>query len=306
MELRFQIHMFREMSEEDNWVTELDLKGVVSSWTGIPMEKLVTDKSDRLLKIEESLRKRVVGQDEAVKAVSSYVHNHLGGFMSNYPIASFVFYGPTGVGKLDLAKALAANYFGSEEAVIQFDTREFMESQTLSKLIGSSYEDGQLTESVRRRPHAVVLFKDIEKAHLDVLNAIRQIIDGEVTIVDFRTTLLIMTCNAGSDVIEKGERQMGFDLDKHCPYNRIKSLVIEELKQRLGLKFMSLLFLGVIVFRRLTKLEVKEIADIKLKEASDTLKAKEIQLQVTRGFREKVVEQGYDSSRGARPLRRAI
>ncbi|KAK8615118.1 hypothetical protein V6N13_068903 [Hibiscus sabdariffa] len=304
MELRFQIHMFREMSEAERLVTEVDLKGIVSSWTGIPMEKLVTDKSDRLLKIEESLRKRVVGRDEAVKAVSSCVHRRLDGFMSNYPIVSFVFYGPTGVGKLELAKALAANYFGSEEAVIQLDMREFMESHTLSKLIGSSFEAGQLIEYVRSRPHSVVLLKDIEKAHLDVLNAIRQIIDGKETIVDFRNTFLIMTCKAGSNVIEKGERQMGFDLDEHCPYNTIKSLVIEELKQRLGLKLMD--FLSVIVFRRLTELEVKEIADIKLKEASDRLKAKEIQLHVTRGFRDRVVEQGYDSSRGAMPLRRAI
>ncbi|KAK8513551.1 hypothetical protein V6N12_052729 [Hibiscus sabdariffa] len=252
-----------------------------------------------------------MSQDEAVKTVSFCAYNGLRRFCISQPIASFIFYGPTGVGKSELAKALAANYFGSEEAVTQFDMTEFMGSHTLSKLIGSSFEGGQLTDAVRRQPHTVVLFKEIEKAHLDILNMIRQILsdgflaDGKGRIVDFRNTLLIMTSNAGSSVIEKDERPMEFDLDEESRYNRMKSLVMEELKQRLGPNLIDK-SVRVIVFRHLNKSEVKEIADIKLKGVFDRFKAKEIQLHVTESFRERVVEQGYDSSCGARPLKRAI
>ncbi|RYR19202.1 hypothetical protein Ahy_B03g063911 isoform B [Arachis hypogaea] len=302
-------------------VTEVDIQHIVSSWTGIPVEKVSTDESDRLLKMEETLHKRVIGQDEAVKAISRAIRRARVGLKNpNRPIASFIFSGPTGVGKSELAKALAAYYFGSEEAMIRLDMSEFMERHTVSKLIGSPpgyvgyTEGGQLTEAVRRRPYTVVLFDEIEKAHPDVFNMMLQILeDGRLTdskgrTVDFKNTLLIMTSNVGSSVIEKGGRKIGFDLEydeKDSSYNRIKSLVTEELKQYFRPEFLNRLD-EMIVFRQLTKLEVKEIADIMLKEVFERLKAKDIDLSVTERFRERVVEEGYNPSYGARPLRRAI
>ncbi|XP_061372303.1 chaperone protein ClpC, chloroplastic-like [Gastrolobium bilobum] len=302
-------------------VTEIDIQHIVSSWTGIPVEKVSTDESDRLLKMEDTLHKRVIGQDEAVKAISRAIRRARVGLKNpNRPIASFIFSGPTGVGKSELAKALATYYFGSEEAMIRLDMSEFMERHTVSKLIGSPpgyvgyTEGGQLTEAVRRRPYTVVLFDEIEKAHPDVFNMMLQILeDGRLTdskgrTVDFKNTLLIMTSNVGSNVIEKGGRRIGFDLDydeKDSSYNRIKSLVTEELKQYFRPEFLNRLD-EMIVFRQLTKLEVKEIADIMLKEVFERLKAKDIELSVTERFKERVVEEGYDPSYGARPLRRAI
>ncbi|XP_010929657.1 ATP-dependent Clp protease ATP-binding subunit ClpA homolog CD4B, chloroplastic isoform X2 [Elaeis guineensis] len=310
-----------EAGDSGPLVTEADIQHIVSSWTGIPVEKVSSDESDRLLKMEETLHKRVVGQDEAVKAISRAIRRARVGLKNpNRPIASFIFSGPTGVGKSELAKALAAYYFGSEEAMIRLDMSEFMERHTVSKLIGSPpgyvgyTEGGQLTEAVRRRPYTVVLFDEIEKAHPDVFNMMLQILeDGRLTdskgrTVDFKNTLLIMTSNVGSSVIEKGGRRIGFDLDydeKDSSYNRIKSLVTEELKQYFRPEFLNRLD-EMIVFRQLTKLEVKEIADIMLKEVFERLKAKDIELQVTERFRDRVVEEGYSPSYGARPLRRAI
>ncbi|CAH2040518.1 unnamed protein product [Thlaspi arvense] len=332
MDLRAQITAIvdkgKEMSKAETEagdggpvVTEADIQHIVSSWTGIPVEKVSTDESDRLLKMEETLHKRVIGQDEAVKAISRAIRRARVGLKNpNRPIASFIFSGPTGVGKSELAKALAAYYFGSEEAMIRLDMSEFMERHTVSKLIGSPpgyvgyTEGGQLTEAVRRRPYTVVLFDEIEKAHPDVFNMMLQILeDGRLTdskgrTVDFKNTLLIMTSNVGSSVIEKGGRRIGFDLDydeKDSSYNRIKSLVTEELKQYFRPEFLNRLD-EMIVFRQLTKLEVKEIADIMLKEVFDRLKSKDIELQVTERFRDRVVEEGYNPSYGARPLRRAI
>ncbi|XP_047171198.1 chaperone protein ClpC, chloroplastic-like [Vigna umbellata] len=332
MDLKTQISSLiekgKEMSKAESeagdggpMVTEVDIQHIVSSWTGIPVEKVSTDESDRLLKMEETLHTRVIGQDEAVKAISRAIRRARVGLKNpNRPIASFIFSGPTGVGKSELAKALAAYYFGSEEAMIRLDMSEFMERHTVSKLIGSPpgyvgyTEGGQLTEAVRRRPYTVVLFDEIEKAHPDVFNMMLQILeDGRLTdskgrTVDFKNTLLIMTSNVGSSVIEKGGRKMGFDLDydeKDSSYNRIKSLVTEELKQYFRPEFLNRLD-EMIVFRQLTKLEVKEIADIMLKEVFERLKAKEINLSVTERFRERVVEEGYNPSYGARPLRRAI
>ncbi|KAG6481944.1 hypothetical protein ZIOFF_058568 [Zingiber officinale] len=302
-------------------VTESDIQHIVSSWTGIPVEKVSSDESDRLLKMEETLHTRVIGQDEAVKAISRAIRRARVGLKNpNRPIASFIFSGPTGVGKSELAKALASYYFGSEDAMIRLDMSEFMERHTVSKLIGSPpgyvgyTEGGQLTEAVRRRPSTVVLFDEIEKAHPDVFNMMLQILeDGRLTdskgrTVDFKNTLLIMTSNIGSSVIEKGGRRIGFDLDydeKDSSYSRIKSLVTEELKQYFRPEFLNRLD-EMIVFRQLTKLEVKEIADIMLKEVFDRLKAKDIELQVTERFKERVVDEGYNPSYGARPLRRAI
>ena len=332
MDLKAQISTLvekgKEMSKAESeagdggpTVTEADIQHIVSSWTGIPVEKVSTDESDRLLKMEETLHKRVIGQDEAVKAISRAIRRARVGLKNpNRPIASFIFSGPTGVGKSELAKALAAYYFGSEEAMIRLDMSEFMERHTVSKLIGSPpgyvgyTEGGQLTEAVRRRPYTVVLFDEIEKAHPDVFNMMLQILeDGRLTdskgrTVDFKNTLLIMTSNVGSSVIEKGGRRIGFDLDydeKDSSYNRIKSLVTEELKQYFRPEFLNRLD-EMIVFRQLTKLEVKEIADIMLNEVFDRLKVKDIELQVTERFRDRVVEEGYNPSYGARPLRRAI
>ncbi|CAN1318033.1 Chaperone protein ClpC, chloroplastic, partial [Linum perenne] len=301
-----------QAGEEGPIVTEVDIQHIVSSWTGIPVDKVSSDESDRLLKMEETLHKRVIGQDEAVEAISRAIRRARVGLKNpNRPIASFIFSGPTGVGKSELAKSLAAYYFGSEEAMVRLDMSEFMERHTVSKLIGSPpgyvgyTEGGQLTEAVRRRPYTVVLFDEIEKAHPDVFNMMLQILeDGRLTdskgrTVDFKNTLLIMTSNVGSNVIEKGGKQ------KDTSYNRIKSLVSEELKQYFRPEFLNRLD-EMIVFRQLTKLEVKEIADIMLREVFNRLKDKEIELQVTERFRERVVDEGYNPSYGARPLRRAI
>ncbi|PKA53903.1 ATP-dependent Clp protease ATP-binding subunit clpA like CD4B, chloroplastic [Apostasia shenzhenica] len=332
MELKAQISALidkgKEMSKAESEagdsgpvVTEVDIQHIVSAWTGIPVEKVSSDESSRLLKMEETLHQRVIGQDEAVKAISRAIRRARVGLKNpNRPIASFIFSGPTGVGKSELAKALAAYYFGSEDAMIRLDMSEFMERHTVSKLIGSPpgyvgyTEGGQLTEAVRRRPYTVVLFDEIEKAHPDVFNMMLQILeDGRLTdskgrTVDFKNTLLIMTSNVGSSVIEKGGRRIGFDLDydeKDSSYNRIKSLVTEELKQYFRPEFLNRLD-EMIVFRQLTKLEVKEIADIMLKEVFERLKTKNIELQVTERFRDRVVDEGYSPSYGARPLRRAI
>ena len=310
-----------ESGEVGPLVTEADIQHIVSSWTGIPVEKVSSDESDRLLKMEETLHTRIIGQDEAVKAISRAIRRARVGLKNpNRPIASFIFSGPTGVGKSELTKALAAYYFGSEEAMIRLDMSEFMERHTVSKLIGSPpgyvgyTEGGQLTEAVRRRPYTVVLFDEIEKAHPDVFNMMLQILeDGRLTdskgrTVDFKNTLLIMTSNVGSSVIEKGGHKIGFDLDydeKDTSYNRIKSLVTEELKQYFRPEFLNRLD-EMIVFRQLTKLEVKEIGDIMLKEVFDRLKVKGIDLQVTERFCDRVVDEGYNPSYGARPLRRAI
>ncbi|GBG71007.1 hypothetical protein CBR_g8305 [Chara braunii] len=332
MELKAQITSILEKGKEKSsaeseagdtgpLVTEADIQKIVSAWTGIPVEKVSTDESDRLLKMEGTLHQRVIGQDEAVKAISRAIRRARVGLKNpNRPIASFIFSGPTGVGKSELAKALASYYFGSEEAMVRLDMSEFMERHTVSKLIGSPpgyvgySEGGQLTEAVRRRPYTVVLFDEIEKAHPDVFNMMLQILeDGRLTdskgrTVDFKNTLLIMTSNVGSSVIEKGGGGLGFRLDfdeKDSSYNRIKTLVNEELKQYFRPEFLNRLD-EIIVFRQLTKSEVKEISDIMLKEVFDRLKKKNIDLQVTERFRDRVVDEGYSPSYGARPLRRAI
>ena len=303
-------------------VSEEDVAHIVASWTGVPVQKLTETESVKLLNMEETLHQRLIGQDEAVKAVSRAIRRARVGLKNpNRPIASFIFSGPTGVGKTELTKALASYFFGSEEAMIRLDMSEFMERHTVSKLIGSPpgyvgfNEGGQLTEAVRRRPYTVVLFDEVEKAHPDVFNLLLQLLeDGRLTdskgrTVDFKNTLLIMTSNIGSKVIEKGGGGLGFEFSgdsvEDSQYNRIRSLVNEELKQYFRPEFLNRLD-EIIVFRQLTKNEVKEIAEIMLKEVFARLKDKGIKLSVTDAFKDRLVEEGYNPSYGARPLRRAV
>ncbi len=303
-------------------VCEEDVAHIVASWTGVPVQKLTETESVKLLNMEETLHQRLIGQDEAVKAVSRAIRRARVGLKNpNRPIASFIFSGPTGVGKTELTKSLASYFFGSEEAMIRLDMSEFMERHTVSKLIGSPpgyvgfNEGGQLTEAVRRRPYTVVLFDEVEKAHPDVFNLLLQLLeDGRLTdskgrTVDFKNTLLIMTSNIGSKVIEKGGGGLGFEFSgdsvEDSQYNRIKSLVNEELKQYFRPEFLNRLD-EIIVFRQLTKNEVKEIAEIMLQEVFVRLQDKGIKLNVTDAFKERLVEEGYNPSYGARPLRRAV
>ena len=303
-------------------VSEEDIAQIVASWTGVPVQKLTETESAKLLNMEETLHQRLIGQDEAVKAVSKAIRRARVGLKNpNRPIASFIFSGPTGVGKTELTKALAAYFFGSEESMIRLDMSEFMERHTVSKLIGSPpgyvgfNEGGQLTEAVRRRPYTVVLFDEIEKAHPDVFNLLLQLLeDGRLTdskgrTVDFKNTLIIMTSNIGSKVIEKGGGGLGFEFGggdvEENQYNRIRSLVNEELKQYFRPEFLNRLD-EIIVFRQLNREEVKLIADIMLREVFTRMQEKGISLSVTESFKERLVEEGYNPSYGARPLRRAV
>ncbi|MDZ8236346.1 MAG: ATP-dependent Clp protease ATP-binding subunit [Nostoc sp. ChiQUE01a] len=306
---------------EEPVVTEEDIAHIVASWTGVPVNKLTESESEKLLHMEDTLHQRLIGQDEAVKAVSRAIRRARVGLKNpNRPIASFVFSGPTGVGKTELAKSLAAYFFGSEEAMIRLDMSEYMERHTVSKLIGSPpgyvgyNEGGQLTEAVRRRPYTVVLFDEIEKAHPDVFNMLLQILeDGRLTdakgrTVDFKNTLLILTSNIGSKVIEKGGSGIGFEFSEdvtESAYNRIRSLVNEELKQYFRPEFLNRLD-EIIVFRQLSKPEVTQIAEIMLKEVFGRLTEKGITLEVSDRFKDRLIEEGYSPSYGARPLRRAI
>jgi ATP-dependent Clp protease ATP-binding subunit ClpC len=302
-------------------VTDQDIANIVAQWTGIPIEKVSSDETERLVKMEEVLHNRVIGQEEAVTAISRAIRRARVGLKNpNRPIASFIFSGPTGVGKSELAKTLASYYFGSEEAMVRLDMSEFMERHTVSKLIGSPpgyvgyNEGGQLTEAVRRRPYTVVLFDEIEKAHPDVFNMMLQILeDGRLTdskgrVVDFKNTLIILTSNVGSSVIEKGGGGIGFQLDSNeedSSYNRIKTLVNEELKQYFRPEFLNRLD-EIIVFRQLSKIEVKQIADIMLRDVFKRAEEKGIKIDVTERFKDRLVDEGYNPAYGARPLRRAI
>ena len=328
MEIKSQINAIalskKGATEEVNQtptVTEEDIAQIVAAWTSIPVNKLTKSESEKLLQMEETLHSRIIGQDEAVVAVSRAIRRARVGLKSpNRPIASFIFSGPTGVGKTELTKALATYFFGSEDAMVRLDMSEYMERHTVSKLIGSPpgyvgyNEGGQLTEAVRRRPYTVVLFDEIEKAHPDVFNLMLQIFeDGRLTdskgrTIDFKNTLLILTSNVGSKVIEKGGGGLGFELSEDqssSHYNRIKSLVNEELKQYFRPEFLNRLD-EIIVFRQLTKDEVGQIAEIMLKEVFERISMKGIQLEVTDRFKTRLIDEGYNPTYGARPLRRAV
>ncbi len=303
-------------------VNEEDIAQVVSSWMGIPVSKLTESESAMLLHLDEVLHQRVIGQDEAVTAVARAIKRSRVGLQDpNRPIASFIFSGPTGVGKTELAKALAAAVFGAESSMIRLDMSEYMESHTVSKLIGSppgyiGYDEGgQLTEAVRRNPYSVILFDEIEKAHPDVFNLLLQLLeDGRLTdakgrTVSFKNTLLIMTSNLGSKVIEKGGTGLGFATEvgssESIQYNRIRNLVNDELKQYFRPEFLNRVD-EIIVFRQLTRGEVVQIADLMIQDAAARIAEQGITLEVTDRFKDRVVVDGYNPSYGARPLRRAI
>ncbi len=306
---------------DDPIVTEEDIAEIVAFWTGIPVTKLTKSESEKLMHMEETLHSRIIGQEEAVVAVSRAIRRARVGLKNpNRPIASFIFSGPTGVGKTELTKALASYFFGAQEAMVRLDMSEYMERHTVSKLIGSPpgyvgySEGGYLTEAVRKRPYTVILFDEIEKAHPDIFNLLLQILeDGRLTdakgrTIDFKNTLLIMTSNIGSKVIEKGGGSLGFELGEsqvESQYNRIRALVNEELKQYFRPEFLNRLD-EIIVFRQLTKEEVREIADLMLEEVFDRIKQQDITLSVTERFKNKLVDEGYNPSYGARPLRRAV
>ena len=310
-----------DSDDASSFVDSEEIAHIVALWTGVPVNKLTESESEKLLHMEDTLHQRLIGQEEGVKAVSRAIRRARVGLKNpNRPIASFVFSGPTGVGKTELTKALAAYFFGSEDAMIRLDMSEYMERHTVSKLIGSPpgyvgySEGGQLTEAVRRRPYTVVLFDEIEKAHPDIFNMLLQILeDGRLTdakgrTVDFKNTLLIMTSNIGSKVIETGANTLGFEFsedESESQYNRIRNLVNEELKNYFRPEFLNRLD-EIIVFRQLTKEEVKEIADLLLKEVFSRLTEQEITLKVTDKFKERLAEEGYNPAYGARPLRRAI
>ncbi len=301
-------------------VTEDDIAQIVASWTGVPVRKLTESESEQLLYLEDTLHERIIGQDEAVKAVSRALRRARVGLKNpDRPIASFFFSGPTGVGKTELAKALAAYFFGAEDAMIRLDMSEFMESHTVSKLIGSppgyvGYgEGGQLTEAVRRKPYTVLLFDEIEKAHPDVFNLLLQLLeDGRLTdaqgrTVNFNNTLVIMTSNVGSRVIEKGGASFGFEFadQADAQYTRIQSSVNEELKQYFRPEFLNRLD-EIIVFRQLTRDEVKQIAGLMVREVAANLTDRGIRLDVTDRLNDRLVTEGYSPAYGARALRRVI
>uniref|UniRef100_A0A8R7R955 Uncharacterized protein n=1 Tax=Triticum urartu TaxID=4572 RepID=A0A8R7R955_TRIUA len=302
-----ELELTSQIKSAEPTVTEADVQRIVSSWTGVPVEKVSADESAWLTKMEETLHRRVIGQDEAVKAVSRAFRRSRAGLGDpSRPIASFVFAGPTGVGKTKLVKELAACYYGSEEAMVRLDMSEFSEQHAVAKLVGASpgyvgYEEGgQLTEAVRRRPYTVVLFDEIEKAHKDVYNLLLQVLedgrltDGKGRTVDFRNTIIVMTSNVGSSLLDGDEQ--------------ITSLMVQkDMKEKHGfpLEFLNRLD-EVIVFRQLTKPEMKEIASIMLEEIVRRMREKGIELRITERFKELVVEEGYDRRNGARPLGRAI
>ena len=302
-------------------VDEEDIADIVAAWTGVPVSKLTESESQQLLQMEDTIHQRLIGQEQAVKAISRAMRRARVGIGDpNRPIASFIFSGPTGVGKTELAKALAFYCFGSESAMLRLDMSEYMERHTVSKLIGSPpgyvgySEGGQLTEAIRRRPHTVVLLDEIEKAHPDVSNMLLQVLeDGHLTdskgrVVDFKNALLIMTSNIGSQVIEKGGGALGFSVFENRAerqYASICALVNEELKQFFRPEFLNRID-EIIVFQQLTKDEIKQISAILLCEVYDRLAEKGITLEVTERFNDRLVEEGYSPSYGARPLRRAI
>jgi len=301
-------------------VTEEEIAAVVASWTGIPVSRLAQEESERLKNLENELHKRVIGQEEAVKAVARAIRRGRVGLKDpKRPVGSFIFCGPTGVGKTELSKALAEALFGDESQMVRIDMSEYMEKHSVSRLVGSppgyiGYDEGgQLTEKVRRKPYSVVLFDEIEKAHPDVFNMLLQVLDdGRLTdssgrVVDFRNTVIIMTSNVGGrDIVEP--KRLGFgsiEEDAARDYQDMKKNVMAELKKTFRPEFLNRID-EIIVFHPLSKEEIKKIADLMLSQTVKRMEENNIKVSFTEDVREYLAEKGYDKTYGARPLKRTI
>ncbi|WP_338824576.1 Negative regulator of genetic competence ClpC/MecB [Moorella humiferrea] len=310
----------KEKGLEKSVVTAEDIAQIVSSWTGIPVTQLAQEESERLLRLEEILHQRVIGQDEAVRAVARAVRRARAGLKDpKRPIGSFIFLGPTGVGKTELARALAEALFGDEDAMIRFDMSEYMEKHTVSRLVGAppgyvGYEEsGQLTEAVRRRPYSVVLFDEIEKAHPDIFNVLLQVLDdGRLTdakgrTVDFRNTVIIMTSNIGAGTIKR--ESLGFKASTSEvaaeSYEKMKKHIMEELRRTFRPEFLNRID-EIIVFHALSKEDIRKIVDLMLADLNRRLEDNKLTVEVTDEAKEILIKEGFDEAFGARPLRRAI
>ena len=322
-ELRKELQMKHQewsesRQESESVVTDKDIAFVISDMTGIPVSSVEEAETIKLLHLEDELRERVVGQEEALKAVATAVRRNRAGLRDpRRPIGSFFFLGPTGVGKTELARALSATLFESEDALVRIDMSEYMEKFAISRLIGAppgyvGYEEGgQLTEKVRRKPYSVVLLDEIEKAHPDVFNILLQILEeGSLTDafgrrVDFKNTVLIMTSNVGAKEI-KGHKGLGFISEgSDTGYQQMKAKVLEELKKAFNPEFLNRLD-EIIVFRQLDKNDLIQIIEILLKDLYERLEAQHIDFEITQEAKEFVLEKGYNPELGARPLKRAI
>jgi ATP-dependent Clp protease ATP-binding subunit ClpC len=314
---------FEEPALEKPKVMEEDIAEVVSMWTGIPVRRLATEEKERLLQMEAALHKRVVGQNEAIEAISKAVRRARAGLKDpKRPIGTFIFLGPTGVGKTELAKALAEFMFGSEDALVKLDMSEFMERHNVARLVGSppgyvGYEEGgQLTEAVRRRPYSVILFDEIEKAHPEAFNTLLQIMeDGNLSDakgkkVNFRNTILILTSNVGADLIKR-ETSLGFGvkrdekISEDDSYQKMRKKVVGELERMFRPEFRNRLD-STIIFRALSREEITQIVDLLLNQVQERLKEQELSITVTDAVKRLIAEEGYDPDFGARPLRRVI
>ena len=303
-------------------LTEEDIAEVVASWTGVPVKKLTQTENEKLRNLEQTLHQRVIGQNEAVDAVAKAIRRGRVGLKDpNRPIGSFLFLGPTGVGKTELSKALAESLFGNEDAMIRIDMSEYMEGHSVSKLIGSppGYvgfdEGGQLTEKIRRKPYSVILFDEIEKAHPDVMNMLLQILDdGRLTdaqgrTVNFKNTVIIMTSNIGARLITD-KTTLGFSAgdkseESQKEYETIKKDVMGELKKQFRPEFINRID-EIIVFHKLNNEDIKQIIDIMLNQVKKRMKAKDIELEIDDSVKEIIAKKGVDTNYGARPLKRAI
>jgi ATP-dependent Clp protease ATP-binding subunit ClpC len=300
-----------------------DVAEVVSMWTGIPLMRIASEETERLLQMENVLHKRIVGQDEAITAIAKSVRRARAGLKDpKRPIGSFMFLGPTGVGKTELAKALAEFMFGTEEALLQLDMSEFMERHTVSRLVGAppgyiGYEEaGQLTEAIRRRPYSVACFDEVEKAHPEAFNMLLQIMeDGHLSDakghkVDFRNTIIIMTSNVGAELISR-QTSLGFAVSRdeaktqEEAYKEMKEKLLAELKRTFRPEFLNRVD-GIMVFKALTKEEIKRIVDLELNKVRKRLEEQQIELEVSDAAKEHLAKEGYDTNFGARPLKRVI